>query len=204
MIPLGLLNWAVDASPSIKPNVPVPAMVETLPSVSIRRMLWLFRSATKSIPLSSTVIPTGLRNWAVAASPSIKPKVPVPATVVTLPSVSIRRILWFSESATKSIPLSSTVIPLGKLNWAVAALPSIKPDVPDPAMVETLPSVSIRRMLWFPRSTTKSIPLSSTVIPTGKLNWAVAASPSVKPGVPDPAIVETLPSVSIRRILWLN
>ncbi len=61
-----------------------------------------------------------------------------------------------------------------------------------------------RRMLLFPESATKSIPLSLTVIPRGKLNWAVVASPSIEPDVPVPAIVETLPSVPIRRMLWLD
>ena len=188
----GKLNWAVAASPSIKPGVPDPAIVETLPSVSIRRILWFPSSATKSIPLSSTVIPLGILNWAVAASPSIKPGVPVPAMVETLPSVSIRRMLWFPASATKSIPLSSTVIPRGLLNWAVAASPSVKPEVPVPAIVETLPSISIRRILWLKKSVTKSTPLSSTVIPLGLRNRAVAESPSINPPSPVPATVETV------------
>ena len=61
----------------------------------------------------SIVILVGWLNWAKLAVAFKNPAVPLPATVEIFPDWSILRILWFSLSATYTLPLESTIVPYG-------------------------------------------------------------------------------------------
>ena len=80
-------------------------------------------------------------------------------------------------SATIRSPLASKAIPLGELNDAAAPVPSARPAVPEPAIVETVPADVILRTELL--SVTKALPRASVTIPDKALNPAVAAGPSV-------------------------
>jgi len=72
----------------------------------------------------------------------------LPANVVTTPddvTFRIRLLLW---SVTKTIPLVSTVTPIGQLNLAFVPVPSANPAVP-PAKVVTIPVDVIFRIRLF-------------------------------------------------------
>mmetsp|Transcript_1742 Transcript_1742/g.2514 ORF Transcript_1742/g.2514 Transcript_1742/m.2514 type:complete len:201 (+) Transcript_1742:273-875(+) len=87
------------------------------------------------------------------ACPSIKPRRPVPATVVTSPvRVDIRRILNARTSATRRSPPSSKLIPMALLNLALEKVPSTSPSSSlDPAkLITSLVRGSILRMLYSP------------------------------------------------------
>ena len=97
-------------------------------------------SATKTFPLVSTVTPEGLSNLAVVLYPSAKPGILFPAIVVTTPkdvTFRMRLLLW---SATNTLPLASTVTPLGLLNLAFTPVPSANAWSPLPASVVTTPA----------------------------------------------------------------
>ena len=101
--------------PSALPDKPaVPASVVTTPVVVIFRTVWLLESATKTLPAPSTATPWGPLKWAPAPVPSALPDKPaVPASVVTTPVAVIFRMVWLSESATKTLPAPSTATPQG-------------------------------------------------------------------------------------------
>jgi len=88
-----LLTWALMAGPlsPLKPAVPFPATVMMIP-LAILRMRLLLASAMYRLPMESKAIPSGKFNWAKLAGPlsPLKPAVPVPATVVITPLVTLR------------------------------------------------------------------------------------------------------------------
>ena len=90
--------------------------------------------------------PCGEENIALAAGPSAKEIVPLPANVVTFPDGSILRIRWLLTSPTYTLPVLSTHIPAGELNDADVVYPFAKVAVPEPARVVTLPKTSILRI----------------------------------------------------------
>lgn len=63
--------------------------------------------------------------------PSRQPDTPgMPSTVSTIPSVVMRRMQWFPQSATKMLPSASQYIWLGLQNCAFSMRPSrCPPDV---------------------------------------------------------------------------
>jgi hypothetical protein len=80
-----LLNAALAAGPFWWPALPLPATVESAPSLPIRRMRWPSYSQKYSAPSGPRTTPKGLLSWAdVAGPPSpANPAWPVPATVST-------------------------------------------------------------------------------------------------------------------------
>jgi hypothetical protein len=76
--------------------------------------------------------------------------VPPPATVVIAPFETLRTVL-LSKSAIYKLPAESTAIPVGKLNWALAAGPLSPPEpyVPLPAARVKMPVVASNRKTMF-------------------------------------------------------
>src|SRR5688500_16366921 len=75
--PDGVLNRAAFPVPSADPPVPaVPATVVTTPPLVILRIVWLFWSATNTLPRLSTATPLGLENCAAPPVPSALPRLP--------------------------------------------------------------------------------------------------------------------------------
>src|SRR5581483_2060735 len=95
---------------------------------------------------SSKAMPWGvLISAAVAGPPSpVEPGVPLPATVVIVPSGAIRRIRLFPPSATKSEPSPATTTWRGARSWAAVAGPPspLQPPTPVPATLVTEPRPS--------------------------------------------------------------
>ena len=93
----------------------------------------------------STNKPKGWFNLALVAGPlsPLYPAMPLPATVVIFPLVSILRTRLLLLSARNKLPLLSMVRPLGKLSLAAVEGPPspAKPAKPSPAIVEITPSV---------------------------------------------------------------
>ncbi len=131
-----------------------------------------------------------------------------------IPSNVIFLILWLLQSQTNKDPSDSEcVIPVGYLNWASSAIPSLNPlfplpmDLTFPAFVcekmfqkiieiGTIPVFnSIILILWFPASQTNKQSwnwLKQTDL--GQHNNASIPFPSANPGKEDfPAIVVTMP-----------
>ena len=113
--PSGRCNCTATAGPwsPLKPGSPVPATVVMVPERSTRRMRWFPESAMKMFPVVSTATPAGLCSCAARAGPwsPLKPRSPVPATVVMVPERSTRRMRWFPKSAMKRLPEPSTATP---------------------------------------------------------------------------------------------
>ena len=84
------------------PAVPVPATVEMMPAGVTLRILLLPESAMNRFPAASNASRTGAFSRAEVAWPPspVLPEVPVPAMVVMVPSVLIRRTACSAESAT--------------------------------------------------------------------------------------------------------
>ena len=61
--------------------------------------------------------------------------------VCTLPAVLIRLIMWLPWSATHALPVESTDIPKGFLNFATVPTPFKEPAAVLPATVLTTPAV---------------------------------------------------------------
>src|SRR5664280_654782 len=147
------------------------------------------------LPAASTARKTGLFRQAwVAAPPSPqKPMVPLPATVVMVPSGATRRTRLLPASAMYRLPAASTNRPYGMSRHAwVAGPPSPqKPLVPLPATVVMVPSGATRRTRSWPGSAMYRLPAASTARPHGASRHAwVAGPPSPqKPAVPLPATV---------------
>ena len=111
--PEGLLKSAAVPTPSVEPDE-LPASVMTLRLGKMRRILWLLRSATKTLPEVSTAPPRGQLKSAAVPTPLVEPdKVPdelPPASVMTSRLGWIRRILllFWSATYTSTLPEVST------------------------------------------------------------------------------------------------
>ena len=158
----------------------------------------------------STARPLGeLSRAAVGTPPSpLKPAVPVPATVVIVPSASTLRTRWLLASAMYRLPLLSNTMSWGLSICAIVAGPPspLKPALPGvPATVVITPAVSILRMAVFHESAMYRLPEASSAKPWGALIWAMAAGPPspLWPPVPVPATVVITPAVSTLRMRWL-
>ena len=233
--PAGWRNRACAAGPSrnspkfamfSEKTGPPPATVVTLQSGEILRMRLLLKSTTKMKPSASTATPAGWANCASAHGPSSTPSPFPPAIVVTLPSGAIRRIAWFPESATMTLPTASRAMPHGRSNRASPAGPSMNlsstgtrvgwpaktstvtprtlgtsgaPATPRPGGPGPPPRV-IRRIAWFPSSATTSVPSLKRAIAPGRLKVARSSAPFTKPGTPAPATARRAPSLVSRSI----
>ena len=71
-------------------------------------------------------------------------------------------------------------------------MPSAKPEVPEPAKVDTTPAGVILRIRWLNLSAAYTVPPVSTAKPSGQLNFAAVPVPSANPETPAPASVETM------------
>ena len=88
------------------------------------------------------------------------------ASVVTVPSTAILRMVALPESTTKTLPAPSTAKPRGWLNKALGEAPSRRPAMPAmPADVVTTPDAVTLRIVPLPVSATRTFPLPSTAIP---------------------------------------
>ena len=90
-------------------NVALPLMDRAV-GIDSLRMLLFAESATNISPEAVKTSPLGFENLARIPSPSTYPAVPLPATVVTMRSAVILRILLFPESATYILPVPSSMI----------------------------------------------------------------------------------------------
>ena len=89
------------------------------------------------------------------APPSpLKPGVPLPATVLIVPWVSISRTLWLAVSPMKTAPSAVMVTPSGAFSWAAVGGPPspAAPGAPVPATLVIVPVASTRRMRLSPVS----------------------------------------------------
>jgi hypothetical protein len=122
----------------------------------ILRIVEAPKSATKTSPALSQVTLTGPLKRAAEPQPSLLPQeLALPARVVTTPAGVIRRMVWFSRSATMTFPAASQATPVGKAKRAAPPVPSALPDDPaSPASALMSPSGLIRRMVKFPASAT--------------------------------------------------
>ena len=65
-------------------------------------------SITNMSPLmGSCAIPMGLLKLALEEGPSAPPATPLPATVVVVPSIAMRRTFWPEKSAARRLPSES-------------------------------------------------------------------------------------------------
>src|ERR1043165_7574744 len=119
------------AGPNLEPDEK-PASVAVCPSRDTRRRRVLKgkSSTTYRKPIASLAIAPRLRNRAALPMPSIRSDTlaAVPAKVVTVPVLVIRRIVLFPVSAPITSPDASTARPLRVLNWAAVPVPSADPD----------------------------------------------------------------------------
>ena len=141
--PRGLLKSAAVPTPSVEPDE-LPASVMTLRLGKMRRILWLLRSATKTLPEVSTATPKGLLKSAAVPTPLVEPDVVPdelpPANVMAVRLGRMRRIMLLLESATNTLPELSTATPLGWLKSAAVPTPGVEPD----ALPDALPPASVR------------------------------------------------------------
>ena len=97
-----------------------------------------------------TATPVGLCSLASVAGPPspANPATPLPATVVIVPSGSMRRMRWFPASAMNTLPSWSSATPVGYCRLAaVAGPPSPRNEgMPLPAIVVIVPSGVTRRI----------------------------------------------------------
>jgi len=101
-------------------------MVVTSPFLSIFRILLFFVSATNSSPSTVAQIPQGSLNLACMPCPSVSPiSSAFPATVLTIPSADIFRMVWLYRSATYILPAPSDAILCGLEKRALKAGPSL-------------------------------------------------------------------------------
>ncbi len=149
-------------------------------------------SATSNVPLASSAIPRGALNEAAAPVPSVLPRLPEPANVVTTPCELIRRMQWLSVSATNTLPTLSTTSPAGDEKAAAVPVALVKPAVPFPANVVTTPAVLTVQMRWLPVSARYKVLAWSMARPVGRRNCAVLGPPSALPSIPVPANVLTV------------
>ena len=116
---LPVRGWCVTVAVSVTeaPLVTVAAeAVSTVVVGSPKVILRIFLdpvSPTYNVPSAPTATPAGLSKLAAAPVPSVLPRVPEPATVVTTPAAVIFRILWEFLSATYTEPSAPTATPKG-------------------------------------------------------------------------------------------
>src|SRR5438552_17933212 len=106
-----------------EPIVPLPATVLMTPfGVTLRIRL---KSAMNRLPVASAATPWGApRDALVAGPPSPEPALlPLPATVLIIPSRVTFRIRWLPRSAMKRLPAASTATPQGRFRDALVAGP---------------------------------------------------------------------------------
>ena len=136
--PKGSLNEAAVPVPLVLPAIPLPAKVLTTPAGVIIRIKLLPKSATKTLPEGSVVIPIGLLNDAAVPVPLALPAAPLPAKVLTIPAGVILRIKLLYKSATYTFPTASLATPIGVLKEAAVPVPLVVPAAPLPANVVTV------------------------------------------------------------------
>src|SRR5436190_413562 len=109
-------------------------------------------------------MPEGLLNRAALPVPSALPLFPVsPASVVTIPTDVILRMVLLPASATYRLPAASTATPCGRQNRAALRGPSALPQYrASPAGVVTTPPGVILRMVSLSPSATYTLPNEST------------------------------------------
>ena len=90
-------------------NVALP-LIDSAVGIRNLRSRLLPESPMNISPEMVSIKPLGLLNLAKIPSPSTYPAMPLPATVVTTPSMLILRILLFPESATYIFPVPSSFI----------------------------------------------------------------------------------------------
>ena len=116
---VGVINCAPVAGPlsPLKPCVPLPATVVITPFETLR-MRWLARVGDVQVAGGVHGDAVGIVNWALVAGPlsPLKPRVPLPATVVITPFETLR-MRWLYVSAMYRLPAESTATP-----WGVAQL----------------------------------------------------------------------------------
>jgi len=103
-------------------------------------------SAMKSDPPPSVVMSIGRLKLADVPTPSANRFVtPFPANVVTsnVESKICRKRLLLASATKRLLVIGSKTRPLGLLKRAFAPIPSRKPDVDAPAIVETTPRVAV-------------------------------------------------------------
>src|SRR5260370_549756 len=147
--PQGPFNraWAAAPPSPENPGVPVPARVVRTPAGLTHRTWFNWFSLKQTLLLESTTTPSGRSKaaWVAGFPSSAGPRrVPPPATVVTFPWVSIRRMRLFldgllSTSVTNRFPWGSRKSPNAWVNRASRRAPSALPRVVEPANVETIP-----------------------------------------------------------------
>jgi hypothetical protein len=122
----------------------------------------------------------------VALGPLKSPRVPFPATSLTMPSGPTRTTRWLLKSAMRTPPEASVLKPLFVHNCDVVAGTSSAPTphVPVPANGVTVPSGHSRRTLWFCVSDTMTLPSASSATP---LEYPMAECTYSPPLGPDPA-----------------
>ena len=132
-------------------------------------------------PSAVTAMPAGWASSAcVAGLPSpVNPGVPVPATVVIVPSAETRRIRLLTVSAIRKPPSGSEATPCGAASCAlVAGPPSPKePADPVPATVVIVPSAATLRMQLLSASAIRKPPSGVRASPCGWFSWAAVAGP---------------------------
>src|ERR1039457_3865884 len=208
--PSGAINAAEVASPPspLKPGVPLPATVLIVPAGVTIRMRSLPLSTMNRLPAPSTATSQGSNNSAEVAGPlsPLKPRVPLPATVLIVPAGVTFRIRLFIRSAMKRLPALSTATSLGWFSSAAVAGPPspLKPAVPLPATVLIVPAAVTFRMRLLP-SAMKRLPALSTAMPAGWNSSAEVAGPPspLKPAVPLPATVLIVPAAVTFRMRLL-
>ena len=82
-------------------------------------------------------MPVGFRKPASSAAPLPLPPTPLPATVLTRPDADTWRMRWLLRSARYQPPPSRTM-PLGSLNCALPAAPSLNPGTPLPTVLSNV------------------------------------------------------------------
>ena len=154
-IPLGFMSCASSAGPPSpeNPGTPVPAIVSIVPSVSMRRIRAFCVSTMNTRPMPSTATAAGNDSSALVATPPSPPNpgVPVPATLVRLPSASTRSTRWLSVSAMNARPRPSTAIPCGSAS-AVRVASISAPTTVDAVHAVRLHASQPSAALWLPSS----------------------------------------------------
>ena len=77
-----------------------------------------------------------------------------------------------------TLPCESTATPIGNASCALVATAAspFAPALPEPAIVEIVPSSSMRRMRWLRSSTISTRPCASIAMPYGLDSSAVVAA----------------------------
>eukprot|EP00964_Phaeocystis_antarctica_P128016 scaffold91744_cov78-Phaeocystis_antarctica.AAC.1 len=116
--PHGFAKDAPVPTPSLSPDSPLPANVETTPSGVTMRMVWLPQSATNRLPTSSTAMPHGWAKLASDAEPFCDPRWPEPAWTLSLPSSSTQMRCWPVSLTYRREPNMASPHGLSRLSWS--------------------------------------------------------------------------------------